>query len=121
MLYLRYVVYFHIDQDVICIYVLADCVGTTNSLIMGPMFVGSVSAKLSTLNCLSFAMIRKFSFRLRRAGESENTSKEQSEDSNNLEPQLILVHSPLQSSLTSIEGKRRYLTLTEYSAMEVPR
>lgn len=106
----------------ICIHILADCVGTTNSLIMGPMFVGTVSAKLSTLNSLSFAMLRKFSFRLRRAGESETTSTEQIEVSNNLnlQPQFILVHSPLQSSLTSIEGKRRYLTLTEYSAMEVP-
>lgn len=30
------------------------------------------------------------------------------------------IHWPLQSSLTSMEGKRRYLTLTEYSAMKVP-
>lgn len=40
---------------------------------MGPMFVGSVSAKLSTLNSLSLAMFRKFSLRPRSAGESENT------------------------------------------------
>lgn len=39
---------------------------------MGPMFVGSVSAKLSTSNSLSLAMFRKFSLRLRSAGESEN-------------------------------------------------
>lgn len=51
-------------------YVLADCVGTTSILIMGPMFVGSFSAKLSTLISFSLAMFRKFSFRLRRAGES---------------------------------------------------
>lgn len=54
-------------------FILADCAGTTRILIMGPMFVGSVSAKLSTLNSLSLAMFRKFSLRPRSAGESENT------------------------------------------------
>lgn len=54
-------------------YILADCVGTTSILIMGPMFVGCVSAKLSTLKSFSLAMFRKFSFRLRSAGESNNT------------------------------------------------
>lgn len=112
---------FPTDPSVVTfVYVLADCAGTTNVLIMGPIFVGKVSAKLSTLKSFSFAMIKKLSFRLRSAGESKNTSAEKTEVSNNLEPYFILLYSPLQSSLTSIEGKRRYLTLTEYSAIEVP-
>lgn len=66
---------FPIDQNVTCVYILADCVGTTNILIMGPMFVGNVSAKLSTLNSFSLAMIKKLSLRLRSAGESKKTDR----------------------------------------------
>ena len=48
----------------------ADCRGTTCILIMGPIVVGLVSAKLSTLMSLSLAMFRKLSLRSRNAGES---------------------------------------------------
>lgn len=62
-------------HGIILQHILADCVGTTSILIIGPMFVGSISAKLSTLNSFSLAIFKKLSFRLRSAGESESTSK----------------------------------------------
>lgn len=51
----------------------ADSAGTTNMFSIGPTDVGRDSAKLRILNSLSCAMLRKFSFRSRKVGESATT------------------------------------------------
>lgn len=101
----------------------ADCFGTTTILIIGPTFVACDSAKLITLKSFSFAMFTKLSFRLDKAGESWQKWKMLVNNSIlhwQKKSLSYFAYSPLQSSRTSIDGKRRYLTLTEYSAMKVP-
>lgn len=75
---------------------------------MGPMFVGSVSAKLSTLNSLSLAMFRKFSLRLRSAGESENTQtfEEFFSIAQNFEPLKSISSPTLAKFLDFYRGKK---------------